>query len=168
MNKVKSKNQNVSFMLDAPVWRVIIKMAVPTIISMIVMSAYGMVDIFFVSRLGTAASAAVGIVFSIFTMIQAVGSMIGIGAGNLISESLGAKKTDDAADIASVSFFASIFFGIVVMILGLIFKDELMDFLGATKTIMPFAKDFAHYILIAAPIICSSFVLNILLLLKEN
>ena len=92
MNKVKSKNQNVSFMLDAPVWRVIIKMAVPTIISMIVMSAYGMVDIFFVSRLGTAASAAVGIVFSIFTMIQAVGSMIGIGAGNLISESLGAKK----------------------------------------------------------------------------
>lgn len=163
MNKVKSKNQNVSFMLGAPVWRVIIKMAVPTIISMVVMSAYGMVDIFFVSRLGTAASAAVGIVFSIFTMIQAVGSMIGIGAGNLISESLGAKKTDDAADIASVSFFASIFFGIVVMILGLIFKDELMDFLGATKTIMPFAKDFAHYILIAAPIICSSFVLNILL-----
>lgn len=161
MNKFKNViNQS---MLESPVSVLIIKMAIPTIISMLVMSAYGMVDIFFVSRLGTGASAAVGIVFAILTMTQAVGSMIGIGAGNLISESLGANDNKNASNIASVAFFLSIIFGIIVTTLGIIFKEELMNILGATKTILPLAKEFAHYILIASPIICCSYVLNILL-----
>ena len=97
MNRFKNViNQS---MLESPVSVLIIKMAIPTIISMLVMSAYGMVDIFFVSRLGTGASAAVGIVFAILTMTQAVGSMIGIGAGNLISESLGANDNKNASNI---------------------------------------------------------------------
>ena len=106
---------------------------------------------------------AVGIVFAILTMTQAVGSMIGIGAGNLISESLGANDNKNASNIASVAFFLSIIFGIIVTTLGIIFKEELMNILGATKTILPLAKEFAHYILIASPIICCSYVLNILL-----
>ena len=126
MNRFKNViNQS---MLESPVSVLIIKMAIPTIISMLVMSAYGMVDIFFVSRLGTGASAAVGIVFAILTMTQAVGSMIGIGAGNLISESLGANDNKNASNIASVAFFLSIIFGIIVTTLGIIFKEELMKF----------------------------------------
>ena len=94
--KKESKIQNLSFMLESPVPKVVLKMAVPTILSMLVMSVYGLSDMFFVSRLGTSASAAVGIVFSIMTMIQAVVFMLGIGAGSLISRSLGAGNKKDA------------------------------------------------------------------------
>lgn len=161
--KKESQSQNLSFMLESPMPKVVLKMAVPTILSMLVMSVYGLSDMFFVSRLGTSASAAVGIVFSIMTMIQAVGFMLGIGAGSLISRSLGAGNKNDAESVVSVTFFSGILGGVLMMILGLFFKSDIMKFLGATETILPYAKDFSHYILLAAPVMCCSFVLNILL-----
>ena len=161
--KKETQNQNMDFMLSKPISKVVSKMAVPTVISMLVMSIYSLADMFFVSKLGTDASAAVGIVFSILTMIQAVGFMLGIGAGSLISRSLGAGNSEEKDSIASVAFFASIIGGFFVLILGILFKTEVMQFLGATSTILPYAKDFSHYILIASPIMCASFVLNILL-----
>ena len=150
-------------MLESPIPKVVTKMAVPTIFSMLVMSIYGLSDIFFVSKLGTSASAAVGIVFSILTMTQAVGFMLGIGASGLLSRCLGSGNQKDADSIVSVTFFSSIVGWLLFTIFGLIFKSEIMKFLGATPTILPYAKDFSHYILIAAPIMCCSFVLNILL-----
>lgn len=162
-SKEKKEKSTNSLMLETSITSLVIKMAVPTIFSMLVLSVYGMADMFFVSRLGTSASAAVGIVFSILTMIQAVGSMLGIGAGSIISRSLGSGEDSKADAVASVAFFSSVAGGIFVMVLGIIFKTELMKFLGATSTILPYAEDFAHYILIAAPIMCSSFVLNIML-----
>lgn len=161
--KKDSKTQNMDFMLTNPIPKVVIKMAIPTVISMLVMSVYSLADMFFVSRLGTSASAAVGIVFSIMTMIQAVGFMLGVGAGSLISRSLGAGNSENPAKIASVAFFSSIVGGFFVLILGITFKTEIMKFLGATPTIIPYAEDFSHYILIASPVMCASFVLNILL-----
>lgn len=163
INVSVSEKSTSDLMLNTPIPKLVIKMAIPTVLSTIVLSIYGMADLFFVSRLGPNASAAVGIVFSILTMFQAVGSMLGIGAGNIISRSLGAGDSSKADAVASVTFFSSIASGIFVMVLGIIFKTELMKFLGATSTILPFAKDFAHYILLAAPIMCSSFVLNIML-----
>ena len=161
--KKETQNQNMDFMLSKPISKVVSKMAVPTVISMLVVSIYSLADMFFVSKLGTEASAAVGIVFSILTMIQAVGFMLGIGAGSLISRSLGAGNSEEKDSIASVAFFSSIIGGFFVLILGILFKTEVMQFLGATSTILPYAKDFSHYILIASPIMCASFVLNILL-----
>ena len=163
INVGKSEKSTTDLMLNTPIPKLVIKMAIPTVLSTIVLSIYGMADLFFVSRLGPNASAAVGIVFSILTMFQAVGSMLGVGAGNIISRSLGAGDSSKADAVASVTFFCSIIAGIIVMILGIIFKTELMKFLGATSTILPYAQDFAHYILIASPIMCSSFVLNIIL-----
>lgn len=161
---LKENNDNtVSLMLDTPIPLLILKMSIPTIFTMIVLSVYSMSDMFFVSRLGTSVSAAVGIVFSILTMVQAVGSMLGIGGGSIISRNLGAGESSKADLVASVTFFSSIFFGLCLMILGILYKTELMKFLGATQTILPFAEDFAHYILIAAPIMCTAFVLNNLL-----
>ena len=116
--KKESQSQNLSFMLESPMPMVVLKMAVPTILSMLVMSVYGLSDMFFVSRLGTSASAAVGIVFSIMTMIQAVGFMLGIGAGSLISRSLGAGNKNDAESVVSVTFFSGILGGVLMMILG--------------------------------------------------
>ena len=150
-------------MLETPIPSIVIKMAIPTIFTMIVLSIYSMSDMFFVSQINTEASAAVGIVFSILTMVQAVSSMLGIGGGSIISRSLGSGDTTKADEITSVSFFSSIIFGFVLMVLGIIFKTELMRLLGATSTILPYAENFSHYIFIASPIMCTAFVLNNLL-----
>lgn len=159
----QQKGQDLSYMLTTPIPRLVVRMATPTVISMLVTSVYGLADMFFVSELGTSASAAVGIVFSIMTMIQAVGFMLGVGSGSLISRKLGEGKLQDADALASTAFFSSLAGGLLVMGLGILFKTELMRFLGATATILPYAEDFAHYILLASPVMCSSFVLNILL-----
>lgn len=138
-------------------------MAVPTVITMLVTSVYGLADMFFVSELGTSASAAVGIVFSIMTMIQAVGFMLGMGAGSLISRKLGEGKREEADCLATVAFCAALVGGLLVLVVGMTLKTQLMRLLGATATILPYAEDFAHYILIASPVMCGAFVLNILL-----
>lgn len=150
-------------MLEAPIAPLVTKLAIPTVISMLVTSIYNMADTFFVSQLGTSASGAVGIVFSLMAIIQAVGFMLGMGAGSLVSRSLGAGQMDDANSIASVAFFSSIAGGTVIALGGLLFNDQLMSLLGATPTILPYAKDYGRYILLGAPVMCSSFVLNNLL-----
>ena len=157
------KVQNLSYMLEKSIPSLVIKMAIPSIISMLILSVYSLVDIYFVSKLGTSASAAVGIVFSIMTLVQAVGFMLGTGAGSIISRKFGEGDVHEADKIASVTFFSAIVAGFFVMILGLIFKTDLMKLLGATNTIIPYAEKFAHYILLASPIMCCSFVLNIML-----
>ena len=150
-------------MLTMPIPQLVAKMAIPTVITMLVTSVYGIADMFFVSELGTSASAAVGIVFSIMTTIQALGFMLGMGAGSLISRKLGEGKVQEAESLATVAFFSSLVGGLVLLIVGLQLKTALMKVLGATATILPYAEEFAHYILIAAPIMCGAFVLNILL-----
>lgn len=159
----KSQSQNLSYMLTSPVSSLVIKMAIPSIIGMLILSVYSLVDIYFVSKLGASASAAVGIVFSIMTLVQAMGFMLGTGGGSIISRKLGGGDIEKADKVASVTFFSAIVAGFLVMIFGLVFKTDLMKLLGATDTIIPYAKDFAHYILLASPIMCCSFVLNIML-----
>lgn len=150
-------------MLTMPIPQLVAKMAIPTVITMLVTSVYGIADMFFVSELGTSASAAVGIVFSIMTTIQALGFMLGMGAGSLISRKLGEGKLQEAESLATVAFFSSLVGGLVLLVVGLRLKTELMKVLGATATILPLAEEFSHYILIAAPVMCGAFVLNILL-----
>ena len=159
----KSQSQNLSYMLTSPISSLVIKMAIPSIIGMLILSVYSLVDIFFVSKLGASSSAAVGIVFSIMTLVQAMGFMLGTGGGSIISRKLGSGDIEKADKVASVTFFSAIVAGFLVMIFGLVFKTDLMKLLGATDTIIPYAKDFAHYILLASPIMCCSFVLNIML-----
>lgn len=162
---VKSETQknNYQFMSETKISKLVTKMAVPSIISMLVLSVYSLSDIYFVSKLGTSASAAVGIVFSVMTLIQAFSFMLGTGAGSLIARYLGAGKLKNTDEIASVTFFSSLLGGIIVLILGQYFKTDLMKLLGATSTILPYAEEFSHYILIASPVMCCAFVLNILL-----
>jgi len=147
-------------MTQRPIGRLITSLAIPTIISMLVTSIYNMADTFFVSRIGTSASAAVGIVFSLMAIIQAAGFTIGMGSGSWISRLLGMHRTEEANKVASSGFFMSIFLGILLTIFGVIFIDPLMQILGATDTILPYAKAYASYILLAAPIMMASFVLN--------
>jgi len=147
-------------MTEEPVGGLILSLAVPTIVSMLVSSIYNMADTYFVSKLGTSASGAVGIVFSLMAIIQAVGFTVGMGSGSWISRLLGAHKTGEASEVAASGFYLSIALGTLLAVVGLARLDDLMRLLGASDTILPYARDYAKYILLAAPVMSASFVLN--------
>lgn len=147
-------------MTETPVKRLIIKLSIPTIISMLVTSIYNLADTFFVSKLGESASGAVSVVFSLMAIIQAIGFTLGMGAGSLISAKLGEKKNDDAQKIGAMAFYSALTIGLLLTIFGLLFINPLMKGLGSTETVLPYAKAYASYILYGAPIMAGSFVLN--------
>ena len=155
--------KRTEMMLNAPVSRVIPRLAIPTIISMLISSIYNMADTFFVSQLGTSASGAVGVIFSAMALIQAVAFMISMGTGTNVSQALGAGDEERARRYASTGFFTAFGIGIMIAIFGLANIDWLVRFLGATETIAPYAKDYATYIFYAAPFMMCSFVMNNLL-----
>lgn len=147
-------------MLDTPIPRLILKMAFPTIVAMLITSIYNLADTYFVSFLGTSATAAVGVNMSIDQTIMMAGSFLAIGSNSFIARLLGGKQNDKASRTLSTAFFSALLFGTLVMVGGLCFTEELVVFLGATPDATPYAVDYARYILIAAPIMASSFVLN--------
>ncbi|MVB09785.1 Multidrug export protein MepA [Caprobacter fermentans] len=147
-------------MTQTPVPRLICSLAGPTMVSMLISAAYNLADTYFVSQLGTSATGAVGVVFSLMAIIQAVGFMLGMGSGGVISRYLGEKRNPEATQAASTAFFTSIMVGFVITVSGLIFSDQLMRFLGATDTILPYAQSYAQYILYGAPIMGATFVMN--------
>ncbi len=160
MEANNSANKQYEFMTETPVGALIIKLGIPTTISMLITNIYNMADTYFVGTLGTSASGAVGIVFGLMAVIQAVGFMLGHGAGSIISRKLGAKDTATAHLVASTSFFMSLIAGFFITVVGLLFLEPFLRLLGSTDTIMPFAKDYAFWILLASPITMASFVLN--------
>ncbi len=146
-----------------PVGHLVCKMAVPTIISMMVTSIYNMADTYFVSQINTSASGAVGIVFSIMAIIQAVGFTIGMGSGSVASRLLGQGLPDRAAVIASSAVVAAVVCGSLLTLAGLGTLEHFVWILGATETIYPYALQYATYILWGAPVMCLAFTLNNLL-----
>ena len=150
-------------MTGTPVPSLIIKLSVPTIISMLVTNIYNLVDTAFVGRLGTSASGAVGIVFGFMAIIQAIGFLFGQGSGSIVSRKLGHQETDAASRTASTGFFCAIAIGLLCSLLCFWQLDELVILLGSTATIAPYAKTYISFILVAAPFMTSSFVMNNLL-----
>ena len=150
-------------MTETPVSRLIPQLAVPTIISMLASSIYNMADTYFVSKLGTSAAGAVGVVFSVMAIIQAVGFTIGMGGGVIMSRQLGARDNDQATRTASTAFWFSIAMGVLLAVTGIAFNRQLMGLLGATDTILPYAQAYAQYIFLGCPFMCASFVMNNLL-----
>lgn len=147
-------------MTQAPVRALVCRLAVPTIISMLVTSFYNMADTYFVGKIGTSASAAVGVAFSMMSIIQAVGFFFGHGSGNYISRALGHHDFEDARQMASTGFFCALIAGTLIMISGLIFLEPLVYALGSTPTIAPYTRDYLGIILIGAPFMTASLVLN--------
>jgi len=141
----------------------IIKMAVPTIISMMVTAIYNIGDTFFVSKLGTSASGAVGVIMPLMNIIQAIGFTIGMGSGSICARVLGERNHDRANRIASGAFLMALIFGSAVAIAGSVVVEPLVVLLGATATIKPFAVDYAKFIVLGAPVMTCSYVLNNLL-----
>lgn len=150
-------------MLHAPLGPLILSLAIPSILSMLISAVYNMADTYFVGRLGTAASGAVGIAFPLMLIIQAISFTFGMGANSMISRFLGAANTEMAQKTASTAFFTCILINIAFSLLALAILDPLLQVFGATPSILPFAKDYASIILLGSPFISGSFVLNNLL-----
>lgn len=157
---INKESERRALMLETPIRRLIPKMAVPTVVAMVVTALYSMADTYFVSSLGTAATAAVGVNMSIDQAIMMAGSFLAIGSNSYIARLLGAKEVDKASRVLSTAFFTAIFMGLLVAIPGLIFVEPMVKFLGATVLSTAYAIDYASYVLIAAPFMVSSFVLN--------
>ncbi len=168
MAKAVTKEEKYRQMIETPVEKLIPRLAVPTIISMLVTSIYNMADTFFVSQIGTSASGAVGVMFSAMAMIQAIGFTLGMGSGNYISRSLGSRDEETAAKSAATAFFTGGIIGILIAVFGTLFSRQLVFLLGATDTIAPFAQNYARYILAAAPFMITSFVMNNILRAQGN
>ena len=147
-------------MTETPIPQLILSLAAPTILSMLITSIYNLADTFFVGQISTSASGAVGVVSSLMAIIQALGFMLGHGAGTIISRSLGSRDTTAATRFASTSFFAALVFGVVLAVAGLGTLPHFMMLLGSTETILPHACAYARPILIAAPLMISSLVMN--------
>ena len=148
-------------MTETPIPKLILSLAAPTILSMLITSIYNLADTFFVGQISTSASGAVGVVSSLMAIIQALGFMLGHGAGSIISRSLGSQNTKAATRFASTSFFTALTFGLILAAVGLTTLPHFMMLLGSTETILPHACAYARPILIAAPLMMSSGVLNI-------
>lgn len=159
---------NYEFLTQAPVSRVILTMAVPTIVSMLVTCLYTIVDTYFVGQLNTQSTAAVGIVFSLMCLIQAIGSFFGHGSGSYMSRELGARRIDNAASMAATGFVYAIITGVAFAAVGLISLQTLSLWLGSTATVLPYTEQYMAIILIGTPFQIASFTLNSQLRMQGN
>ncbi|MBQ8145651.1 MAG: MATE family efflux transporter [Clostridia bacterium] len=147
-------------MTVTPIPRLVLSLGIPTTISMLITNIYNMADSYFVSRISLSAGGATSVVFGIMSILQAFGFMFGHGAGSKISRLLGEKRVKEANTYATTGFFYSLACGVIIAVSGLVFLEPLMRLLGSTDTILPYAKDYGFWILIAAPAMTSSCVLN--------
>lgn len=154
------KKSKFEKMTTEPVEKLVATLAVPTIIGMLITAFYNMADTYFVGQIGTSATAAVGVAFSLQALIQALGFLFGQGSGNFISRMLGAQDEEDAGVMASVGFFTGFIIAAVLAAICLIFIKPICVLLGSTDTILPYAIDYLRWILVFAPFSVGSFILN--------
>lgn len=156
-------NQNTNrreMMTQTPVPQLILKMSVPTIISMLVTAIYNTADTFFVGKISTQATAAVGIVFTVMALVQAIGFFCGHGSGNYLSRMLGAGKHKEANEMASTGFAIAIIIGIIIAAVGNLFVTDLSYLIGATETTLEDTQNYMRIILLGAPFMIGQFVIN--------
>ena len=149
-----------NMMLEQPISKIIPKMAIPTIVAFLINSVYSLADTYFVSSLGTNATAAVSVNSSLDQIIMMAGSMLAIGANSYIARLLGAKREDEANKVLSVAFFIALAFGTILAVFGYTFMTPMVRMLGATDTCLQYSIDYATYVLLVAPFMASSFVMN--------
>lgn len=152
--------QHYKKMTETPVAKLILNLGIPTTISMLITNVYNMADTYYVGTIGESAQAATGVLFTVQAIMQGIAFMFGHGGGTFISRALADKNTDEATKYISSSFFAGGLIGLLITVLGLLFLDPLVRFLGSTETIVPHAKAYGQWILLAAPFIITSFILN--------
>jgi putative MATE family efflux protein len=155
-----NQEERLNKMLNTPVGILIMSLGLPSVVINVVTAIYNMADTYFVSYLGTGAIAGVGVVFPLMAMIQALGFLFGQGSGNFISRELGAGHGERASEMAATGFFSVIIVCAFLGALGVLFINPLARVLGATATILPYARSYMRFILIGSPFMAASLVLN--------
>lgn len=148
------------YLTQTPVPQLITRLSVPTILSMLVTGIYNTADTFFVGRISTQATAAVGLVFSVMAVIQAIGFFCGQGSGTYLSRMLGAGKKQEANEVAATGFALALILGVIVAIVGNVFARPLGYALGAGESTIADTLTYMRIILIGAPFMMSQFVIN--------
>ena len=157
MNKSEAYHKK---MTEESVSKIIISLGIPTTISMLITNIYNMADTYFVGEVGDSAQAATGILFTLQCIIQAIAFMLGHGSGTFVAKYLAQRNLNRASTYTTTAFVAGATMGLTLMSFGLIFLDPFLRFLGSTDTILPYAKDYGMWILIACPFLICSLVLN--------
>ena len=157
---MRAKPDRPTYLTQTPIPRLIWSLAVPTIISMLVTGIYNSADTYFVGRISTQATAAVGLVFSVMAIIQALGFFCGHGSGNSLSRMLGAGRTRDANEMAATGFALALLLGVIVALVGNLFAGPIADFLGATDSARADTVAYMRIILLGAPFMMGQFVIN--------
>ncbi|MBR2647033.1 MAG: MATE family efflux transporter [Clostridia bacterium] len=149
-------------MTKTPMARLIIGLGIPTTLSMMVTSLYNLADTFFVSKIGNdSITAAASNLLALMSIIQAIGFTFGMGSGSIVSRLLGKRDREGADKTASSALAIALVSGLFIMIFGLIFITPMLKLFGSrTADVLRYSKDYGTYILIAAPFMCMSFVLN--------
>jgi len=156
----QSQEQRRNMLLNEPIRRLIPKMAIPTIVAFLINSIYSLADTYFVSSLGTNATAAVSVNASLDQLIMMCGSMLAMGANSYIARLLGENNTKKASQVLSTAFFTAFGIGALLLVFGNIFMVPMVRLLGATPTCEQYSIDYATYVLFAAPFMASNFVMN--------
>ena len=159
-NGEKRQLDRKNLMLNEPIHRIIPKMAVPTIVAFLITSIYSLADTYFVSSLGTNATAAVSVNASLDQLIMMCGSMLAMGANSFIARLLGKGDDRKASQVLSTAFFSAFAVGTALLVFGSIFMVPMVRLLGATPTCEQYSIDYARYVLLAAPFMASNFVMN--------
>lgn len=147
-------------MTETPVSRLILRLGLPTTVSMLITSIYNMVDTYFVGTLGISQQGATGVLYTLQFIIQAFAFLLGHGSGTYVSKALADKNIREASQYVSTAFFTGAVFGSALAVVGLVFLSPLMTLLGSTPTILPYARDYGLWVLLSCPFMVCSLVLN--------
>ncbi len=158
--RTQSQEARRTMLLNEPIARIIPKMAIPTVVAFLINSVYSLADTYFVSGLGTNATAAVSVNASLDQLIMMCGSLLAVGANSYIARLLGQGNEKKANQALSTAFFTAFGIGALLMIFGSIFMKPMVRLLGATPTCEQYSIDYANYVLLAAPFMAANFVMN--------
>ena len=158
--KIQSQELRRNRMLNEPIHKIIPQMAIPTIVAFLINSIYSLADTYFVSSLGTNATAAVSVNASLDQLIMMCGSMLAVGANSYIARLLGEGNEKKASQVLSTAFYTAFGIGALLTVFGSIFMVPMVRILGATPTCQQYAMDYATYVLYAAPFMAANFVMN--------
>ena len=161
LNKMKNKrtipkdiqNSDRTLILESiPVNKAIWKLAIPTMLGMLVQVIYNMTDTFFIGKLNNPNMvAAISICMPIAMIVQTFGNIFAIGGASLISRLLGEKAANKANHAGAISFWAALTLCTIAAIFGLIFREPLLNIVGASENTMEYAKNYLTIMLIGGP-----------------
>ena len=147
-------------MVETKIPPLIMKLGLPTTISMLITNIYNLVDTYFVGTLGVAQQGATGILFTLQAILQAFAFMLGHGSGTNAAKNLALSDKKKASSFVSSAFYLGFTIGIILLIFGVIFLEPFMIGLGSSQTILPYAKDYGFWVLVSGPFLIVSLILN--------